>query len=63
MKQKYIKRYGNAYQLPSPHSRELMDIFTTTCKEHGILYKPEDCFDYMREFPEKYKQMSIFDFD
>ena len=60
LKQQYIQRYGNAYELPSPKSRELMSLFRNTCKAHGIMYSPEECFQYMQEIPEKYEQMSLF---
>jgi DNA repair photolyase len=61
MKERYIKTYGNAYELASPNSPELMELFITTCKEHGILYKAEDCFRYLMDLPEKYTQPSLFD--
>ena len=61
IKEKYIKTYGNAYEVNSPKSRELMKIFIDTCKSNGILYRPDDCFNYMREYPNKYEQMSLFD--
>ena len=61
MKERYIKRYGNAYDLPSPKARELTEIFQRICKANGILSSPEDCFRFMSELPEKYPQMSIFD--
>ena len=61
MKQRYIKRYGNAYELPSPRARELTEIFQRICRANGILSDPEECFHYMQELPEKYKQMSIFE--
>ncbi len=61
MKDRYIKRYGNAYELPSPNAKELTRIFKTICKENGIMSSPDDCFKYMQEFPDKYSQMSIFD--
>ena len=61
MKERYIKRYGNAYDLPSPKARELTEIFQKICKANGILSSPEDCFRFMSELPEKYPQMSIFD--
>lgn len=61
LKQQYIQRYGNAYELPSPKSRELMSLFRNTCKAHGIMYSPEECFRYMQELPEKYEQMSLFE--
>ncbi len=62
MKERYIRRYGNAYELPSPRAGELTQIFRKICEENGILYSPEACFAYMSELPDKYPQMSIFDF-
>ncbi|MCR5771774.1 MAG: radical SAM protein [Butyrivibrio sp.] len=62
MKERYIKRYGNSYELPSPKAKELEELFQKTCKENGIMSDPEDCFRFMNEFPEKYQQMSMFDF-
>lgn len=61
MKEQYIKRYGNAYELPSPNAKELMGIFQRICKEKGILSTPDECFRFMQELPDKYRQMSIFD--
>ena len=60
VKDKYIARYGNAYEVPSPNSRELMELFRQTCKKHGMLFRPDDCFKYIEEFPDKYEQMSFF---
>ena len=61
MKARYIQRYGNAYELPSPKAKELSAIFRRICRENGIISDPEACFRYMREFPEKHSQISIFD--
>ena len=61
LKRKYIERYGNAYNVPSPDSEKLMRLFTNTCRKHGILCKPEECFDFLRAWPEKDRQMSMFD--
>lgn len=61
MKQQYIRSYGNAYELPSPHAKDLMALVRRICKENGIMYTPEDCFRYMRGLPEKQTQISIFD--
>ena len=61
LKEKYIKKYGNAYEIPSPNTPALMKLFTSICKENGILYKPDDIFSYMNELPERYPQISIFD--
>ena len=61
MKKRYIETYGNAYDLPSPDSGKLTGILKEICMENNMIYKPDDCFRYMNEFPEKYKQMSLFD--
>jgi DNA repair photolyase len=61
MKERYIKRYGNAYELPSPKAGELEALFQKTCRANGILSSPEECFRFMNDLPEKFPQMSIFD--
>ena len=61
MKQRYIRRYGNSYELPSPDAKELASIVQKICKENGMLSTPEECFSFMRELPEKNPQISIFD--
>ena len=61
MKERYIKTYGNAYELLSPNTEELEALLHQTCKENGILSNPDDCFKYMNDLPEKYKQLSLFD--
>lgn len=62
MKERYIKQYGNSYELPSPNSKELKKLFQNICMDNGLLSTPDDCFKFLQEFPEKYKQMSLFDF-
>ena len=61
MKERYIARYGNAYELPSPNAKKLKAVFRQICREHGILSTPDECFRYINELPEKYPQMSMFD--
>ena len=61
LKQKYIERYGNDYDVPSPNAKALMALFRDMCRSAGIMYKPDDCFEYLRTLPEKYNQLSIFD--
>ena len=61
MKERYIKRYGNAYELPSPNAKELMRLLRNKCRDNGILSTPEECFGFMQELPDKYTQMSLFD--
>ncbi len=63
LKKRYIETYGNAYELPSPNSNELIKLLQSFCRENGMLFTPQECFDYMMELPDKYPQMSIFDMD
>ena len=62
MKERYIRQYGNAYELPSPNAKELSGIFHKICRENGMMSSPEECFAFMHELPEKEKQISLFDF-
>ena len=59
LKRKYIERYGNAYEIPSPNAKELMNLFRNTCKDNGIIYSPDECFEFMQTLPDKYEQMSL----
>ncbi len=61
MKERYIKTYHNAYELPSPNAKELTAIFQRICKENGILSTPDECFRFMSELPDDYHQLSLFD--
>ena len=61
LKSKYIRTYGNAYEVPSPNAKALMKLFQEICDENGIMRDPMDCFAYLNEFPEKYEQISLFD--
>ena len=61
MKERYIRMYGNAYELPSPRAKELRRLFRRICEENDILSTPEECFGYMYDFPEKQVQISLFD--
>ena len=61
MKQKYIEKYGNKYECPSPNSGKLYRIFKKTCETHGILYRTNDVFDYIYKFTPDTGQLSLFD--
>ena len=61
LKEKYIRTYGNAYQISSPDSAKLMRLFRSFCEDHGMMYDPEECFAYLAEFPEPYHQISMFE--
>ena len=59
VKEKYIRKYGNAYVCDSPNNTRLMDIFQSECRQNGILYKTDDVFAYMYEYVSAQQQMAI----
>ncbi len=63
MKEKYIRTFGNAYELPSPENRKLMKIVREECKKHNILCDSSKVFEYLHEFEDKQagQQLSLFD--
>lgn len=61
IKKKYIETYGTAYNLESERSKVLYNIFYETCRKYGIMDSPDECFKYMREYPQNDGQMSLFD--
>ncbi|HCC35867.1 MAG TPA: radical SAM protein [Ruminococcaceae bacterium] len=60
MKQKYIERFGGAYECASPNSSRLWSIYREVCGKHGIMYKTRDVFNYLQKFESKQTQMSLF---
>lgn len=61
LRDRYVRTFGNAYEIVSPENDRLMEIFKATCQNQGILYTPEDCFGYLHEFPVRHEQLSMFD--
>lgn len=63
MKDKYVRLYGKAYEIPSPRNRKLMAIFREISRKHGILSDVSQIFSYLHEFEDKsdYQQISLFD--
>ena len=62
MKERYIKRFGDAYECPSDNSARLWSIFRQECRVHGVMQNPGEIFAYISEYPIVNKQMSLFDF-
>ena len=60
MRARYVERYGNAYELPSPNAQALRAVFRKICRENGMMSDPEECFAYLSELPEKYEQLDLF---
>lgn len=61
LKNKYIKTYGNSYEITSKNRDRLMDIITGTCRKNEIMYNTNEVFAYLHKFESKEKQLSLFD--
>ena len=57
----YRKRYGDAYEVNSPHSERLMCLIHGECEKRGVLHDPMACFRYIAALPEQQTQLSLFD--
>lgn len=60
LKERYIRLYGNAYEVPSPNSAALTALLRETCEKRRILCTPDACFSYMRSLPRQYEQTTFF---
>lgn len=61
LKEEYIRRYGNAYQLPSPDSERLMQLFHAKCGQLGLWHDNGQIFAYLKTLEEKEEQLCLFD--
>lgn len=61
LKERYIRIYGNDYEIPSPNSKRLTEIFRNECRKNGIMCDVNECFEYLNRFEDKYigEQMSL----
>lgn len=62
LKEKYMQWYGDRYEIDSPDSGRLMEVFHRVCEEHGIMHDNEEIFEYLNRFEEKGigEQLSLF---
>ena len=60
LKQRYIEIYSNAYELPSPRSRELWQLFHETCESCGIWHDNNQIFTWMNTLEDNDCQMRLF---
>ena len=63
LREKYHRKFGYAYEIPSDRQGELMRYFYGFCKENRIVSDAEQVFAYLREFPENkgYEQLSLWE--
>lgn len=61
LKARYIRVYGNRYELNSLRNKELMELFHHTCEKADILHDIRQIFTYLHTFERKERQISFFD--
>ncbi|MDR2615726.1 MAG: radical SAM protein, partial [Oscillospiraceae bacterium] len=61
MKERYIRAFGGGYECLSPNNARLYEIFSGECRRHGILYRTDDVFAYLRRFEQTERQTSLFE--
>lgn len=59
LKEKYIRMYGNSYQLSSPNSRKLNMIYKSECIKNGIMCDVNECFEYLNKYEDRYSGEQI----
>lgn len=62
LKERYIRAYGNSYEVTSLHNAELMELFHKTCQEEGIMDNNDAIFRYLHTWESKGagEQLSLF---
>ena len=61
LKERYVRTYANQYEVSSPRSAELMELFHKICEERKIVHSNDRIFAYLSEIEEKNPQLSLFD--
>ena len=59
LKERYMKRFVNYYELPSPDSMRLYQVFREECAKAGLEYDPKKIMTWLNEFPEC-EQLTLF---
>lgn len=53
MKERYLRTYGNRYELNSPKNEELLRLFHRTCDKAGMMHDCREIFTWLHKFEEK----------
>ena len=59
LKEKYIEKYGDKYQILSPNNDKLMKILNKRCNENNITTNIDEIFKYLHEFPKQTTQAKL----
>ena len=62
LKNRYIRKYGNSYELKVPDEERLYKLLTSYCTANNIEYIPERLFKYLYTFKDKIcgEEVSLF---
>ena len=52
LKQRYIREFGDRYEIPCPNGKMLWETFVNESERYGIMWRQDKIFEYMDEFPE-----------
>ncbi|MGN0502612.1 MAG: SPL family radical SAM protein [Ruminococcus sp.] len=61
LKEKYIRSYGNSYEITSRNRDKLMKIITDVCRKNRIMCNMNEVFSYLHKYESKEEQLSLFD--
>lgn len=61
LKQVYMRKYGLEYQVMSDKNNELSKLLFEECQKRNIVCDVNKVFEFMRTYPQKYQQLSLFD--
>lgn len=53
LKERYIREFGNQYEINSPNHSMLMRFFHRTCEQNGLMHSNDQIFEYLHAFEEK----------
>lgn len=61
LKERYIRTYGAAYNVPSPREKELLPLFHSLCEQYGIWHDNDQIFRYLQTLEDESSgQLSFF---
>ncbi len=61
LKEKYIRTYGNSYEIASPNHTKLMRLINSRCEELSIMHNINEVFEYLHKYEYKNQQLSLFE--
>lgn len=60
LKEQYIQKFGDRYEISSPRNSQLSELFYRRCDKAGICRNINEIFQYLNTFEDKHQQQSLF---